>query len=91
MWKAFEDLSQEVLVSAQDLSGTSGGGKAETGWADGTSRKDQHRRNPIWHQNPPGVARGVHDTAGWQGAGLQRGHQPVQVARGASPAVPLKG
>lgn len=49
LWKAFEDLSQEAQVSAQDLGGTSRGGEAETGWADRISRKDQQRRNPIWN------------------------------------------
>lgn len=39
MWKAFEDLRQEALVSGSDLGETSGRAEAETGWANWTSRR----------------------------------------------------
>jgi hypothetical protein len=68
LWKAFEDFSQETLISDRDLGGTSGRGEAEAGWASRASRKDAHRRNPLWNQNI---------IQAWRGAGLQKGHRSI--------------
>lgn len=87
LWKAFEDLSQETLVSGQDLGGTSGRGEAEAGWADRASRKDPHRSNPIWNRTP---SRCVEEQVCREAIGLYpHKHFFMQVARGANPTVIL--
>lgn len=87
LWKAFEELSHEALVSGQDLGRTSGRGEAEAGWADRASRKDPHRRNPIWNRTP---SRYGEEQACREAISLYpHKHFFMQVARGANPTVVL--